>query len=254
MFQKKNFLFYLLLTIFSLNILKAKELNIAIASNLNYAIKDIQKEFEEKFPHAKIRIIIGSSGKLSAQILHGAPYGIFLSANMKYPQILFEKNIAITKPKVYAEGTLSYLSVKKIDFSKGTKLLNSKEIKKIAIANPKTAPYGKATVDALKKAGIYDDIKSKFVYAENISQALTYSIKAADIGIVASSSLYNPMMKRYKRNINYFDLDTSLYTPIKQGIVLLKFAKEDKEYKAFYDFIFSDKAKEIFIKYGYKIK
>jgi len=226
----------------------AQKINIAVAANVSYAINDLIKEFNKEYPNTKVQVTLGSSGKLTAQIKNGAPYDIFMSANMKYPQALFEKNIAITKPEIYAKGALSLISNKNIDLSKGLEFLKDKDIKKIAIANPKTAPYGKATVEALKNAKIYEEIKSKFIYGESISQTVSYAIIAADLGFIAKSSLYSDNMKAYT---NYNDLDTKLYTPINQGIVLLKNAKQNNEAKAFYDFILNTKAKNILKEYGY---
>ncbi len=233
--------------------LNASTINIAVAANVSYAINDLKKEFNKKYPDTKVRITLGSSGKLTAQITHGAPYEIFMSANMKYPNALYKNELAITKPKIYAQGSLAYLSNKKQDFSKGIKLLEDKKYRKIAIANPKTAPYGIATVEALKNAKIYTSIKSKLIYGESISQTVSYAVRATDIGIIAKSSLYSDKMKQFKKDINWKEVNTKLYTPINQGIVILKNAKDKKEVKAFYDFIFSDKAKEIFKTYGYLI-
>lgn len=229
----------------------ASNITIAVAANVSYAINDLKKEFNKQYPDTKIRVTLGSSGKLTAQINHGAPYQIFMSANMKYPNSLYEKGMAITKPIVYAKGSLAYLSNKPQDFSKGVNLLKEKSIRKIAIANPKTAPYGIASIEALKNAKIYDEIKSKFVYGESISQTVAYTVTATDIGLIAKSSLYSPKMARFKKDINWTEVDTSLYTPINQGIVILKEGKDKKDVKAFYDFIQSSKAKEIFKTYGY---
>lgn len=232
----------------------AGEINIAVAANVSYAIDELKAEFAKTHPGTKVQVTLGSSGKLTAQIKNGAPYGLFMSANMKYPKALYKDKIATTKPIIYAQGALAYLSAHKQDFSKGIKLLESKDINKIAIANPKTAPYGKAAVEAMKNGGILDKVQSKFVYAESISQTVTYAITAADIGFIAKSSLYSPKMKQYKKDINWVDVDATLYTPIKQGIVLLKTSQNASEYKAFYDFILSDSAKNIFKKYGYLVK
>lgn len=143
---------------------------------------------------------------------------------------------------------------KPLDFSKGIALLANKDIEKIAIANPKTAPYGTAAIEALKNANILDKVESKFVYAESISQAVTYAMTAADVGFIAKSSLYDEKMSQYKENINWISVDPKLYTPIDQGIVILNRAKDNKEAKAFYDFILSDNAKKIFIDFGYLVK
>jgi molybdate transport system substrate-binding protein len=240
----------LLLSAFSLF---AGEINIAVAANVSYAMDELKAEFAKINPDIKVQITLGSSGKLTAQITNGAPFGLFMSANMKYPTALYYDKIAITKPIVYAQGELAYLSIKPLDFSKGIALMSDAGISRIAIANPATAPYGKAAVEAMKNGGVYDAVLSKFVYAESISQTVTYAITAADIGFIAKSSLYSPKMARYKEGVNWASVDTKLYTPIKQGVVLLKHGKENAEYKAFYDFILSPKAKEIFKKYGYSV-
>lgn len=232
----------------------AGEINIAVAANVSYAINDLKAEFAKTHPDTKVRVTLSSSGKLTAQIKNGAPYGLFMSANMEYPGALYKDGIAITKPVVYAQGALAYLSANQKEFSKGIKLLEAKSIKKIAIANPKTAPYGKAALEAMKNSGILQNVKSKFVYAESISQTVTYAITAADIGFIAKSSLYSPKMKAYKKGENWIDVDPKLYTPIKQGIVLLKNSSKESAYKEFYDFILSDSAKSIFEKYGYIVK
>ena len=237
----------LILLLFSISLF-AQKINIAVAANVSYAIDDLIKEFNKTNPNTEVQVTLGSSGKLTAQISNGAPYDIFMSANMKYPEALYDKNIAIAKPIVYAKGSLAIISSKNILLSKDLSFLKNSYIEKIAIANPKTAPYGKATVEALKNAKIYEDIKSKFVYGESISQTVTYAIKAADLGFIAKSSLYSPQMKRFQ---NFIDVNTKLYTPISQGIVILKNAKDNIEAKAFYDFILSNKAKKIFEKYGY---
>ncbi|MEA2028857.1 MAG: molybdate ABC transporter substrate-binding protein [Campylobacterota bacterium] len=230
---------------------QAKNLTVALAANVSYAINDIQKAFNQKHPDIKLRIILGSSGKLTAQIQNGAPYDIFMAANMKYPQSLYDSGKAITNPIVYAQGALAMLSKKEQEFTKGLNLLLDSKIDKIAIANPKTAPYGKASIDAFKSAKIYENIKSKLIYAESISQTVSYTITAADIGLIAASSLYSDKMQKYQKNRHWVAVDTTLYEPINQGIVILKRAKVNKDAKAFYDFILSDEAKVILKKYGY---
>lgn len=228
-------------------------INIAVAANVSYAIDDLKKEFNKQYPKTKVRVTLGSSGKLTAQIKNGAPYTLFMSANMNYPQYLYKEGIAITKPVIYAKGGLAILSNKKQDFTQGIKLVENKKIKKIAVANPKTAPYGIATKQALKNAGVYEKIKSKFIYGESISQTVSYAVTAADIGFIAKSSLYSPRMSKYKKGINWVEVDPTLYTPISQGIVILKNGKNNSEVDAFYRFILSQKAKEILKKFGYLV-
>jgi molybdate transport system substrate-binding protein len=234
--------------------LAAANINIAVAANVSYAIDELKAEFAKTNPDTNIQVTLGSSGKLTAQIKNGAPYGLFMSANMKYPQALYHDKTAITEPIVYAQGALAYLSAKPQDYTKGIALVTSDKVSKIAIANPKTAPYGKAAVEAMKNAKVYERAKSKLVYAESISQTVAYAVTAADLGFIAKSSLYSPQMARYRENVNWAAVDPKLYSPIKQGIVLLKYSEDNHEYKAFYDFILSDKAKAIFKRYGYIIQ
>ena len=231
----------------------AGKINIAIAANVSYAIDDLKKEFNQLYPNIKVDVTLGGTGKLVAQIKHKAPYQILLSADMGYPEALYESGDAITRPLVYAQGSLVYLSRKVRDFSKVLTLLQSNEVKRIAVANPKTAPYGKATFEALEKAGVLEQIKPKFVYAESISQTVTYATKATDIGFIAKSTLFSPKMKRFKEGKNWADVDSKLYNPINQGVVILKRGEGNAEVSAFYAFLFSKKAKEIFESYGYRV-
>ena len=246
---------YLLLSslLFS-NVLNAGDVKVALAANVGYAIDDIKKEFHKLYPNTNLKITIGGSGKLTAQISHGAPYDIFLSANMTYPKALFKNKIAITKPTIYAQGALALFSIKNIDFKNGLPILLSNKIDKIAIANPKTAPYGKAAVEALKNSKLYSKLKHKFIYGESISQTVIYTLQAADIGIIAKSALFSPKMRNYHKNTNWVELDNKLYTPIDQGIVILQSGANNKEVKAFYDFMLSKKAKNILERFGYIVQ
>ncbi|WP_024953468.1 molybdate ABC transporter substrate-binding protein [Sulfurospirillum arcachonense] len=246
---KKIVLGLLVLSSFAL----AEVINIAVAANVSYAIPQLKKEFNKAYPETEVRVTLGSSGKLTAQIKNGAPYGLFMAANMKYPKALHVDKIAITKPVIYAQGSLAMLSNKKQDFTKGIELAKEASINKIAIANPKTAPYGKAAVEAFKNAKIYDSTKDKLVYAESISQTVAYTITATDLGFIAKSSLYSPKMAKFKKNINWVDVNPKLYTPINQGIVILKNGENTKGVKDFYDFILGQKARKIFESYGYLV-
>ena len=247
----KNIALFILLGLATLN---AGEITIAVSTNVSYAIEALKKEFKVIYPETKVQVILGSSGKLTAQIKHGAPYGLFMSANMKYPDILYSEKIAVTKPVVYAQGALAFLSGKERSYDTSMAVLKSKDIKKIAIANPQTAPYGIAALEALKNAGMFEELKEKFVYGESISQTVTYTVSAADIGIIAKSLLFSPQMSHFKESIHWNDLNGTLYTPIDQGMVILKNSEGNAEVKAFYDFMLSPKAKEVLKNFGYKVE
>jgi molybdate transport system substrate-binding protein len=243
----------LIILIITTHYLNGQNINIAVASNVSYAINDLIKEFNKIYPNTVIKVTLGSSGQLFVQISNGAAYSMFLSANLKYPKKLYENNIAINKPKIYAKGQLSLFSTNSRKFTHNLEILQNDNIAKIAIANPKTAPYGIATIQALKNSNIFNKIKHKLIFAQSISQTISYTMTSTDIGIVAKSSLYSPNMSKYKQNINFQDIDTKLYTPINQGIVILKNQKINAGVKAFYNFMLSQRAKNILIKFGYLI-
>ena len=231
----------------------AQNINVAVAANVSYAITEIVKEFNKLHSNTKVKVILGSSGKLTAQIKYGAPYDIFLSADMKYPESLFETGEAITNPLIYARGSLAYLSATPKDYSQGVKVLLNDNISKIAIGNPKTAPYGKAGFEALKNAKVFEKVRKKIVYGESISQTLVYTLQATDIGLVAKSSLYGPALKSFKENVHWIEVESHLYKQIEQGIVILKHAKDKSSARDFYNFILSTKGQEILLQFGYKI-
>lgn len=244
--MKKIILFF-----FSLGFIFASEIKVAVAANVSYVLDELIATFNKSYPNIKVTPIISGSGNLTAQIRNLAPYSLFLSADMKYPKNLYDLGFAITKPKVYAKGKITFVTKKDINLSDKIEFLTQKNIRSIAIANPDIAPYGRASVQALKNAKIYQNVKKKLVYAQNISQTLTYAFNATDIGIVANSALFSPKLKRVK--FFYKSIDESLYDPIRQGVVLLSYAKEDLEAKMFYEFILSKEAKELFKKYGYSV-
>ena len=244
----KNILFALLLLFY---VSYGETLTIAAAANVQYALKEITQEFQKKYPAVRITKIISSSGKLTAQIVRGAPYDLLLSADMKYPEFLYKKGFAISKPVVYAKGTLVLWSMKDIPLENEIKSLLNPSIKKIAIPDPKTAPYGREAKKALEKSGIYPKVRYKLVYGESVGQATQYIYKGlVDVGFTAKSVVLSPQMKNKGR---WIEIDSSLYSPIKQGIVILKHGEKNLYAQKFIEFLLSDTGKKILEKYGYKI-
>jgi len=233
--------------------LLAGEISVAVAANLSDVIEVFKAEFAKIHPQTKVNTVLGASGKFTAQIKSGAPFDVFISADMQFPEALYADKIAVQKPMVYASGALAMMSTRGHDLSKGIAIVGDKAVDKIALANPKTAPYGAATIEAFKNAGVYEKVESKLVYGESISHTVSFAITAADIGFVNASAFYGEKMKQYKEGKEWVRVDSKLYTPIAQGIVLLKKAENNAEAKAFYDFILSANAKQIFKAYGYLI-
>ena len=139
------------------------ELKVAAAANVTYAFDDLKAEFAKTHPKDTLDVSLGSSGKLVAQVKNGAPFEVFMAANVGFAQTLYDDGFAVTKPVVYARGSVAMMSVRGFDLSKGLEILKDPKVKTIIIANPKTAPYGTATVETFKKAGIYDAIKNKLL-------------------------------------------------------------------------------------------
>ncbi|HIQ27820.1 MAG TPA: molybdate ABC transporter substrate-binding protein [Sulfurovum sp.] len=245
---------YIVLALWSFITLGATDITVAVAANVGYVIEPLIKAFHETHPNTKVNIILGSSGKLSAQIKYGAPFDLFMSANMKYPDVLYHENLAVSKPVVYARGALVLLSKKKRDYNESIYVLEDADIKKIAIANPQTAPYGEAAKEALVNAKLYEKLQHKLVYGESVSQTVNYITMLVDIGIIAKSSLFSPHMRHFQESKHWVELEESLYTPIDQGMVMLKSGESSTDVKTFYDFMLGAKAKEILKSFGYKVQ
>jgi len=244
--------FFLSSVLLSVSLL-AGEISVAVAANLSDAIEVLKTEFAKNNPNTKVNTILGASGKFTTQIKSGAPFDLFLSADMKFPENLYAEQFAITKPVVYASGALAMVSTKGLDLSQGIAVLNDPKVEKVAIANPATAPYGTASVEAFKNAKVFEKTEPKLVYGDSIGQALQFALTAADVGFVNASAFYSDKMKNYKEGKEWVMVDAKLYTPIAQGIVVLKQAEHNAEAKAFYDFILSAPAKKIFKSYGYLV-
>jgi len=229
----------------------ASGLTLAVAANVSYAMKEIKAAFLKMHPGTDLRIIVGSSGKLTAQIRHGAPYDLFLSADMRYPSSLFRAGLAPEPPRVYALGSLALLSVKPRDLKGGLAILASPSLRRIALPNPRTAPYGRAGMEALKRSGLYPKVRDRLIFGESVSQTVAYTLTAADIGIVARSVLRSPRFADYREGTQWIGISPELYTPIRQGALLLKQGTKSAVAREFYDFLFGKEAREIFRRYGY---
>jgi len=225
-------------------------ITVATAANMQPAMKEIIQQFTKK-TGLKCDLIVSSSGKLTAQIVEGAPYDVFISADMKYPTEVFEKGLATEEPEVYANGKL-VLWASKDSINPSIDLLTSDNIKHIAIANPKTAPYGIAAIEVLTHYGIYEKVTSKLVFGESISQTNQFiTSQAADIGFTAMSTVMDPAMKGKGK---WVEVDASTYSPIHQGMVVIKHEGNAKESaSAFYDYMLTEKAKTILRNFGYSV-
>jgi molybdate transport system substrate-binding protein len=250
--MNKKLLIFLMFTAVLLHTgLFAQNIRVAAAANLQSVIEVLQKDFKQK-TGIVIEPVIGSSGKLVAQISNGAPFDVFLSADMSFPETLFKTGFALKKPVVYATGSLIICSSQNIGFNNWERLLMTARVKKIAIANPAIAPYGKAAQDVLQRKGVLDDVRSKLVYGESISQVNTYiTTGVADIGFTTQALIKDA---GNKTQLYYQVIDPKEYEPILQGIILLKHAADNPDAEKFYQYILSPAAKKIFTEYGYRLQ
>ena len=230
----------------------ADNITVAAAANVQFTLDELKSEFTRETGIA-VKTVIGSSGKLAAQAENGAPFDVFLSADMKYPAALYKEGFSLRSPKVYAYGVLVLWTMRDMDLSKGIGVLSDQEVRKIALADPKLAPYGREAVNALKFYKLYDPLQKEIVLGESIAQANQFiSTGAADIGFTAKSVVLAPNMKDKGK---WIEVDTQSYKPIAQGVIVLKYGDDNhsKEAHEFYDFLFSSPAQEIFKKYGYNL-
>lgn len=233
----------------------ADKITVFAASDLRFALDDIKKEFLNENKNDEIEMIYGSSGKGMHQIENGAPYDIFFSANMDFVEKLYNQGDVTSKPKMYALGRVVIWSKHdNFNISKGFENLKESWVKKIAIANPSHAPYGEKAKQAMETLNIYDEVKSKLVLGENISQAASFvESGAADIGIIALSLALAPNIANTKYN-QYYLIDDKLHKPLEQGYGMTKYGSKKELSQKFYDFIETSKANEIMKKYGFGIK
>jgi len=233
----------------------AHELKIAAASDLKFALKEITAAFEKQNTDVKITISDKSSGVLYEQLANGAPFDIFLSADIQYPRKLVEQDLAIADSEfLYAHGHLVLWVVNdsSLDLGSGDlAVLANPSINKIAIANPKVAPYGRAAEAALKNSEVYDQVESRLVLGENVSQTAQFiESGAADIGIIALSLASSPAMKEKGR---YASIPEGSYPPLEQGGVIMKRCEHPEAARKFCDFVRSEEGGVILRRYGFKL-
>lgn len=230
----------------------AEPVTVAVAANVKYAFDDLAVEFTRQ-TGVTVKSVVSSSGKLTAQIKSGAPYDVFLSADMDYPVTLFRDGQAVSPPKVYASGALVLWTARDADLSKGVAGLADSSIKKVAIANPKLAPYGRESLKVLDHYKVREAVEPKLVYGESISQVNQYiDTQTVDLGFTAKSVVASPEMQGKGK---WVEVPGESYQPIAQGVVMLRHgqAQNGDATRKFYDFLFSLAARAIFQKYGYTL-
>jgi molybdate transport system substrate-binding protein len=232
----------------------SREIVVAAAADLSTALQEISDSYEHK-TGVKVKLSFGASGALTQQIRNGAPFDVFFSADMDYPQQLVAAGEADGATLYqYAVGKLVLWvpADSPLDLEhKGMDALLDPSVKKIAIANPQHAPYGRAAVAALRHFGLYDRISDRLVLGENVSQAAQFAESGnAQAGFVALAHAVAPAMKGKGK---YWEVPAESYPVLAQGVVLVSHSQHKKEAVEFVEFIKTKEAADVLRKYGFTV-
>lgn len=240
--------FHILLTTAS-----AEEVRVAVAANFRAALSEIVKLFERDTRHTAL-VSSGSSGKFYAQINHGAPFDVFFSADVARPQLMEEEGLAVPGSRfTYAIGRLTLWSPDpNIIKGEGLTVLSNGPFEHLAMANPKTAPYGAAAKHILEALGLWNHLKGRIVQGENIGQAFHFVYSQnAQLGFVALSQVLGPKINGAGSR---WDVPENLHEPLRQQAILLITGQQNKAATAFLDYVKGPKARTIIEQFGYGLE
>ena len=225
-----------------------RELTIAAAADLAPAFEELGREFQATH-QIKVIFSFGSTGLLAKQIENGAPMDLFAAANTDYIDQLYKQGLIVSDTRtIYARGRITLWS-RKDSPQRIEKIsdLTRPEVKRIAIANPDHAPYGTAAREALQRAGVWENVKSKLVYGENIRQTLQYAETGnVEVAIVALSL-------SLRSDGQWFLIPEELHKPLDQALAVIKGSKNEREAREFARFVMGSQGREIMRKYGFTL-
>jgi molybdate transport system substrate-binding protein len=228
----------------------AAQITAAVAANVRYAMEELVADFA-KPAGAEVKTVYGASGQLAAQIRNGAPFDVFVSADMEYPDSLARRGYAAAPPRPYAFGKLVFWTMKDLDLAKGLALLAEPGVATIAIADPQRAPYGREAFKAIRGMAGFDHVKGKLVYGGSIAQVNEYVLLGTvDVGITAESVVLAGEMRGKGK---WAEVDGRAYAPIAQGAVACGYGMRHHPALAarFLDYLYSAPARAILSRYGY---
>ena len=227
----------------------ADKITVAAAADLKFAMDEIVIGFNKNHSGDEVMVVYGSSGKFHTQIQQGAPYDLFFSADIGFPRELAKQGQAASEVKPYAVGRIVLWSAE-MDATKMTLAsLADPKITKIAIANPKHAPYGKRAEETLRSAGLWEKMQPKLVFGENISQTAQYvQTGNAQVGIIALSLVLNPELSKKG---GYYLIPDNMHNPLEQGYIITKRGGNKPLAKQFAEYMGSKQARGVMTKYGF---
>ncbi|MGE5344502.1 MAG: molybdate ABC transporter substrate-binding protein [Acidithiobacillales bacterium] len=230
-----------------------REMRVAAAADLKFTLEEVAAAFRKAQPGVGVSITYGSSGNFFAQIENGAPFDLFLSADLDDPGKLEADGLVSGNVFVYAKGRLALCVPASSPLPVGTeglKILLAPGLRKIAIANPRHAPYGRAAEEAMKNAGLLDAVRQRLVLGENVSQAAQFvQSGVADAGVVALSLARSPAMARACRCVA---LPAEAHAPLVQGGAILKGTHDPEGAKAFRDILLGPVGQAILRRHGFE--
>jgi molybdate transport system substrate-binding protein len=234
-----------------LNHASAQEITIAAAADLKFCMDDIVAAFKASHADADIKVVYGSSGNFDAQIRAGAPFDLFFSADIEFPLALRGADLAASDVRPYAIGRIVLWSAT-LDAAHITLTdLSRADIRKVAIANPLHAPYGKRAEEALRASGLWETVQPKLVLGENIAQTAQFVQSGnAQVGIIALSLALNPELATQG---GYYLIPDTLHKPLEQGFVITRRAADNALAKTFADYVTSPPARAVMVRYGFAL-
>lgn len=224
-------------------------LRIAAAADLKFAMDEILRLYAARDRDARIDVVYGSSGQFRTQIEQNAPFDLYFSADIAYPRALAAKGLAASAVQPYAVGRLVLWSAQ--DDARALSLadLRRAEFTRIAIANPRHAPYGQRAEEALRKAGVWETVMPRLVYGENIAQAAQFVQSGnAQVGIIALSLALDPALRGA-----YTLIPESLHAPLVQGFIITRRAADKPEARRFAAFITGAEARAVMSRHGFRL-
>lgn len=229
---------------------------VAAAADLRFALDDLIAGFGRVHRDVDVTVSFGSSGTFFAQLQNQAPFDVFLSADMNYPRQLAERSLTLPGAEFkYAVGRLVLWvpSSSPIDVARaGIEALTDPRVIHVAIANPEHAPYGRAAEAAMRSAGVYDRVKSKLVFGENVAQALQFvQSGSAEIGIVALSLALSPPVSNDRNGGRFWEIPLESYPRIEQGGTIVRWAADPDAARLFRAFLLSDDGRAVLKRYGF---
>jgi molybdate transport system substrate-binding protein len=231
-----------------------REINVAAAADLSSALQEVAANYEKR-SGVVVKLSFGASGALTQQIQNGAPFDVFFSADMDYPrQLIADGHAEGATLYRYAVGRLVLWVPKDSPLDvehKGMEALLDPSVKKIAMANPQHAPYGRAALAVLKHYGFYDKVSDRLVLGENISQAAQFVESGnAQVGFVALAHAIAPAMQGKGK---YWMVPADAYPPLDQGVVLISHSPHEQDAAAFLEYVKSTEVAAVLRRYGFSL-